>query len=228
MSGVHDVGGRRGLGPIVTEDDEPPFHAPWEGRMHGIAVTCQVSGLNFTAEQRATIETMSEAAYAKTTYYEKWLWAYEKLLDAKGIVTAAEMEQRIADQAYEAFADHPKEPENPSEYAAKVRSVIMGGTPHDRPLDRAAKFKRGDKVRTRNLQTTSHNRLPSYAKNKLGVIEEYFGAHCHPEAHAGGKGDVPEHLYAVKFDAVELWGAEGEGKLDAFYVDLFENYLDAA
>jgi nitrile hydratase len=104
----------------------------------------------------------------------------------------------------------------------------MGGTPHDRPLDRAAKFKPGDKVRTKNLQTTSHNRLPSYAKNKLGVIQEYFGAHCHPEAHAGGKGDVPEHLYAVKFDAVELWGVEAEGKNDAFYVDLFEDYLDAA
>jgi nitrile hydratase subunit beta len=228
MSSVHDVGGKPGLGPIVSESDEPPFHAPWEGRMHGIAVTCQVSGLNMTAEQRATIETMSEAAYSGTTYYEKWLWAYEKLLDAKGIVTAAEMEQRIAEQGVEEIPTHPKEPANPSAYAAKVRSIILGGTPHDRPIDRAPKFKPGDAVRTKNLETTTHNRLPGYVKNKLGVVEVYFGAHCHPEAHAAGKGDVPEHLYAVRFAATELWGSDAESPSDAFYVDLFEDYLDFA
>jgi nitrile hydratase len=228
MSSVHDVGGKHGLGPIVIEADEPPFHAPWEGRMHGIAVTCQVSGLNVTAEQRATIETMSQAAYRDTSYYEKWLWAYEKLLDAKGIVTAAEMEQRIAEQGFEEIPAHPKEPANLSEYAAKVRNIILGGTPHDRPIERPPKFKPGDEVRTENLETTTHNRLPGYVKSKSGVVEVYIGAHCHPEAHAAGKGDIPEHLYTVKFAATELWGADVEGKSDVFYVDLFEDYLEPA
>ena len=50
MDSIHDVGGKHGLGPVIAEPDEPPFHAPWEGRMHGIAVACQVHGVNTTPE----------------------------------------------------------------------------------------------------------------------------------------------------------------------------------
>lgn len=228
MNSIHDVGGKHGLGPVATENNEPPFHAPWEGRMHGIAVTCQVSGCNTTSEQRSAIENMPHALYLETSYYEKWLIAYEKILDAKGIVTTAEMEKRIAEQGLAEIPAHPKEPSNPSEYAKKVRKIILGGTPHDRPIDRAPRFKAGDTVRTKNRHPTSHCRIPGFAKDKFGVVEVYHGAHCHPEAHAAGKGDVPEHLYAVKFAATELWGPDAEGKSDAVYVDLFEDYLEPA
>ena len=37
MDGVHDIGGRQGFGPIAVDENEEPFHAPWEGRMLGIA-----------------------------------------------------------------------------------------------------------------------------------------------------------------------------------------------
>ena len=60
--------------------------------MHGIAVTCQVTGVNSTPEQRTTIENMSPALYLSTTYYEKWLYAYETLLNQKGVVTTAVFE----------------------------------------------------------------------------------------------------------------------------------------
>jgi nitrile hydratase len=138
------------------------------------------------------------------------------------------MEKRIAEQGLAEIPAHPKEPSNPSEYAKKVRKIILGGTPHDRPLDRAPKFKAGDTVRAKNRHPTSHCRIPGFAKDKFGVVEVYHGAHCHPEAHAAGKGDVPEHLYAVKFAATELWGPDAEGKSDAVYVDLFEDYLEPA
>jgi nitrile hydratase len=59
MNGIHDIGGRHGLGAVTLEPDEPPFHAPWEGRTHGIALSCQISGANTTAEQRSAIENMS-------------------------------------------------------------------------------------------------------------------------------------------------------------------------
>ena len=33
MNGVHDMGGMHGFGKIEPEVNEPPFHAPWEGRV---------------------------------------------------------------------------------------------------------------------------------------------------------------------------------------------------
>ncbi len=30
MNGIHDMGGMHGFGPVVVEEDEPVFHAPWE------------------------------------------------------------------------------------------------------------------------------------------------------------------------------------------------------
>ena len=33
MDGIHDMGGMDGFGPIPIEQDEPVFHAPWEGRV---------------------------------------------------------------------------------------------------------------------------------------------------------------------------------------------------
>ena len=227
MNGIHDIGGKHGFGPIVPEADEPPFHAPWEGRMHGIAVTCQVTGVNSTPEQRTTIENMSPALYLSTSYYEKWLYAYEKILNDKSVVTTAELNKRVQEQADQRMVAHPDAPSNPSAYAKKLRTVLYNGTPHDRPLDRPAKFKAGDHVRPKNINTVDHTRLPSFTKGKLGMIEVYHGAHCHHEALAAGKGDVPEHLYAVKFTGDELWGHDGRST-DAVYVDLFENYLDFA
>ena len=33
MNGVHDMGGMHGFGRVQAEANEPPFHAPWEGRV---------------------------------------------------------------------------------------------------------------------------------------------------------------------------------------------------
>lgn len=227
MNSIHDVGGRHGLGRVIAEQNEPPFHAPWEGRMHGIAVTCQVSGANFTAEQRSTIENMGHAAYLNTSYYEKWLYAYETILANKGIISKAEIDQRVAEQAAAPMVAHPAEPAHLSPYGQKLKTVLYGGTPHDRPILREPKFKPGDRVHTLNRNPTTHSRLPAFVRDKDGVVEIHHGAHCHPEAHVGGRGDVPEHLYAVKFEAETLWGPDAEAGASVVYVDLFEDYLEA-
>ncbi|MQG72825.1 MAG: nitrile hydratase subunit beta [SAR202 cluster bacterium] len=39
MSGVHDIGGSSGFGPVTDHSKaEPTFHEPWEGRAFGGAV----------------------------------------------------------------------------------------------------------------------------------------------------------------------------------------------
>jgi nitrile hydratase subunit beta len=228
MDSIHDIGGKHGLGPVIAEADEPAFHAPWEGRMHGIAVACQIYGINSTPEQRATIENMPHWLYLTTSYYEKWLYCYEKILEAKGVVKPGEIDRQIAAQSVPPIVDHPSMPDTPSDAAKTMHRVIYGGTPHDRPLARPPAFKPGDVVFAKNRHPTTHTRLPGYVKGKPGVIEVYHGAHCHHEALAEGRGDAPEHLYAVKFLAKDLWGPDAEQPDDAFYVDLFEDYLTPA
>jgi nitrile hydratase beta subunit len=227
MRGIHDIGGMHGLGPIETEENEPPFHAPWEGRMHGIAVTCQVSGVNTTPEQRTTIEKMSPALYLSTTYYEKWLYAYETILADKGIVSRKELETRVAEQAAAKMVEHPPEPAELTEYGKTLRHVLYTGTPHDRPIDAAPQFKTGDKVRAKLIQANHHTRLPGFTMGKTGTIEVHHGAHCQHEALATGGGELADHLYAVKFTSNELWGEDGTDG-DAVFVDLFEMYLEPA
>ena len=36
MNGIHDMGGMHGFGPVMREEDEPLFHAPWEARVMAI------------------------------------------------------------------------------------------------------------------------------------------------------------------------------------------------
>ena len=33
MNGVHDMGGMHDMGPIQPQQNEPVFHARWEGRI---------------------------------------------------------------------------------------------------------------------------------------------------------------------------------------------------
>ena len=36
MNGIHDMGGMQDMGPIKYEENEPVFHAPWEGRVYAM------------------------------------------------------------------------------------------------------------------------------------------------------------------------------------------------
>ena len=38
MNGAHDMGGMQAFGPVPYEENEPVFHASWEGRTVGITI----------------------------------------------------------------------------------------------------------------------------------------------------------------------------------------------
>src|SRR5947209_3993867 len=44
-----------------------------------------------------------------------------------------------------------------------------------------ARFKIGDRVRTKNIHPATHTRLPRYARGKLGVVEMQHGCHMYPD-----------------------------------------------
>jgi nitrile hydratase len=91
----------------------------------------------------------------------------------------------------------------------------------------APRFKAGDRVRTKNLNPTSHTRLPRYARDKVGLVDRDHGVFIFADAHAASGRKVPQHCYSVRFEGAELWGADA-GPRDAIYVDLFEPYLEPA
>ena len=52
----------------------------------------------------------------------------------------------------------------------------------------------------------------------------YHKAHVFPDSNAQGEGENPQHLYAVRFKARDVFGANTDDDLQA---DLFEPYLEA-
>jgi nitrile hydratase len=69
--------------------------------------------------------------------------------------------------------------------------------------------------------------LPRYARGKSGTIERDHGGFVFPDTNAHFAGEHPQHVYSVRFDARELWGAEG-GQQDAVYVNLWDAHLEPA
>jgi nitrile hydratase subunit beta len=94
----------------------------------------------------------------------------------------------------------------------------------ERPASGPARFKAGDPVRTRNINPTTHTRLPRYARGKLGTVEAVRGCHVFPDTAAVGGGNNPQWLYAVVFTARELWGEEADPSIK-LSIEAFEPYL---
>ena len=107
----------------------------------------------------------------------------------------------------------------------------MNGSPYTRD-GAAPSFAVGTQVSTRKPARNvavpgGHTRLPAYAAGAVGEIVLRHGAHVFPDSNAHFKGEAAEPLYAVRFTAQELWGAEAEGD-DEMVLDLWQSYLERA
>src|SRR5450631_3002919 len=92
MNGAHDMGGVHGFGPVVPEADEPTFHAEWEGRVFGLALTAGRAGQWNIDMGRFARENRPPADYLAKSYYEIWLAGLEAMLAERGLVSADEIE----------------------------------------------------------------------------------------------------------------------------------------
>ena len=106
-------------------------------------------------------------------------------------------------------------------------ALIARGNPVKRNVAVAARFQVGQHVRGRNINPTTHTRLPRYARGKLGTIEAVRGCHVFPDSSAVGAGDNPQWLYAVVFAGRELWGEDADPAIKVS-IEAFEPYLDPA
>ena len=97
MNGGHDLGGMHGLGPVAPPAEEPVFHEEWERRCFAITVAAGFIGEWNIDMSRHARERMHPGDYLKTSYYEHWLHGLQILLVERGLLSEAEIEQRIAE-----------------------------------------------------------------------------------------------------------------------------------
>jgi nitrile hydratase len=210
------MGGMTNFGPISPEVDEPLFHADWERRVLGM-VRNVVDGQYNWDEFRFSIERLDPIVYLSSTYYERWLSALERYLIEKGVTTAAEVRERTAGAAPRPGV--PPEVADPSGH---------GDVAADLPeVSDTPRFRAGDQVRARNIHPAGHTRFPRYVRDKRGTIDRFLGRFVLPDTNALGLGKHMQPVYAVRFDARELWG-ESVRAGDSVCVDLWEGYLQPA
>ncbi|PYU32409.1 MAG: nitrile hydratase subunit beta [Acidobacteria bacterium] len=219
MNGVHDMGGMQDMGPIQADKNEPVFRERWEARifaMNRAMGAWRKWNLDASRHER---ELIPPAEYLRMSYYEKWLSGLVELLAKSGLVTRAEIESGTP----EAGSSRATPPLT----AEMVPAMIARGTPANRDVPVAARFKAGQRVRGRNINPTGHTRLPRYARGKLGTVERDHGVFVFPDTNAHFEGEKPQHLYSVRFAARELWG-DAAAPRDAVYVNLWDDHLEPA
>src|SRR5437763_16418740 len=89
------MGGMHGFGRVVEPGDELVYHERWEPRVFAIQMLIGLEGLGAGPGGRAVREEMEPAAYLAASYYERWLFSAERLLERKGTIAPGEIERMI-------------------------------------------------------------------------------------------------------------------------------------
>lgn len=215
--GAHDMGGVKGFGKVEPEQNEPPFHAEWERRAFALTLAMAMPGGWNLDMARSAREDRPADDYLGKSYYEIWFAALERMMKERGLVSDKDV-----------AAGHAA---TPAKSVTRILSrddvakVLYRGGPSAREPSAPARFKIGDRVRMKMMAPPTHTRLPRYVRGHVGVIELNHGCHVFPDTHALGQGEQPQWLYAVRFDARELWGAEADPS-SSVSVDAWESYLE--
>ena len=115
----------------------------------------------------------------------------------------------------------------PALKATNVDQALRKGGSARREDTTAPRFTPGQGVTVRNLNPLGHTRVPRYIRGRSGTVERDHGVFVLPDTHAAGTGPSPQHVYSVRFEAREVWGAQAPGN-EAIYIDLWDDYLDPA
>ncbi len=217
MDGIHDMGGMDGFDDIHVEQNEPPFHEAWEGRVMALQRAMSFADAWNIDHARYAQERIRPDIYLAASYYQRWALAMETNVVERGLAGADELQVGHALRPGKAL---------PRKFTADlVPEKLTRGTFYREP-QAPAHFKIGDRVRTKNIHPKAHTRLPRYARGKVGAIERCQGCHMYPDSVASNLGDNPQWLYTVVFNGRELWGLDGDSNLKVS-IEAFEPYLEA-
>lgn len=225
MNSLHDIGGMDGFGPVRVEQDEPVFHADWEGRVRALHTLVRSRGLYNGHESRYAIERIDPVYALAASYYQKWLFRLEAFLLDKNVLSREELDAKTS----ELFLGRTQEPNlNPYRrmvepiHSSQRKRLVEGSpsSPQDSPTYRA-----GDRVRARLESPIGHTRIPRYVRGKEGVVERVTGHFVLPDKKAMEDQDVCLPVYLVRFNARDLWGADAPVS-DKLYIELWESYIE--
>lgn len=216
---VHDMGGMHGFGNIPLEENEPVFHATWEGRVLGLMMTTGPHLKGNIDNTRSQSEMLPAAQYLSLAYYERWFVRLERECKNKGLVSVQDLATLWDGD------DLPSNPVATPLSAEDVRRNFAEGRSYVRQLDKPAQFAVGDQVRAKNMNPKGHTRLPRYARGKTGVITAEHGGQIFPDTNATLSNGAAERLYTVRFRATDLWGPSVNPN-DTVCIDLWEPYLE--
>ncbi len=217
MNGVHDLGGMHGMGSIEPELNEPVFHEVWEARVFALRRAMGAWKRWNIDATRYEVELVPPADYLRLSYYARQFEAFLKILVKRGLVSQREIDTFTADPGT------PKA--EPALTVEKALALVKNGVPTSRDAPAAARFKSGERIRTRNLNPIGHTRLPRYARGKAGVVLRDHGVFVFPDTNAQFQGEKPQRLYSVRFTVRELWGDQAAPQ-DSVYLDLWDDYLE--
>ncbi|MFF3467793.1 nitrile hydratase subunit beta [Streptomyces sp. NPDC001984] len=220
MEGIADMGGTQGWGPVhPPRRDEPVFEEDWQRKAFALAILSSriaCGGINTDAFRHA-LERLDRAAYLDEGYYGRWLNAGELMLTERAILAPGAIEARARNLRGEQVEEPPvPEPDRPH-YAPTAEGSL-------RSVDAAPAFGVGRRVRAKNMSVPGHTRLPGYIRGHVGVVEVIQPAAVLPDTNAHFLGENPQHVYSVRFDSRELWGADAEPF--ALTVEMYESYLE--
>ena len=219
MNGAQDLGGMHGFGPVEPEKNEPVFHGEWEKRAFALTLAMGMPGQWNLDMCRAARESIPPPQYLRKTYYDIWFTALEKMMLERGLVTQDDI-----------AAGHTVTPPLSDRKVLKsddVAKVLYRGGSTIRDADSKPLFAVGDRVRTKNINPTTHTRLPRYVRGHAGTVERLLGNHVFPDSNSTGAGENPHWLYTVTFNARDLWGPQGDPTVSVS-VDAWEPYLEKA
>lgn len=226
MNGVFDLGGTDGLGPVLTDDDEPIFRAEWEKIAFSMFAPSFRAGLFNLDQFRHSIERMDPAEYLLSNYYEHWVHAIEHFGAEAGMIDPAELDERTR-----FYAENPDAPlplrEDP-ELLAFIDAVAAAGATAARDSDDVAAYSVGDVVTVAADSPAGHTRRARYVRGRTGVVTGVHGTYIYPDRAGNTGDDTPEHLYTVRFTARELWGETTADPNGAVYFDVWAPYLTLA
>jgi nitrile hydratase beta subunit len=225
VNGIHDLGGKDGLGAVAPPPPgvEPVWKAEWEKAAHAMFPLAFRAGHFGLDEFRFAMEQMEPVEYLSSAYYEHWLHAVEHYGVRAGALDPAEIEKRF--QYYLENPDAPLPDHQDPALVEFIEAVIPAGASAARDTGKVAKFAVGDRVTVVADAPKGHTRKASYVRGKTGVIELAHGEMIYPDAAGNGHGEAPEHVYTVLFTNEELWGPEAAEPNGSVTFDVWEPYI---
>lgn len=215
MNGPHDMGGMQCYGPVLPEADEPLFHADWEKKVLALTVAMGATGNWNIDMSRHARECLEPVQYLSSSYYQIWTAALENLLIKHGLASAEELTTGQVLEAGKSLTNVPD--------GDRMVAALGERHPYDRKSDGVSRFRLGETVHTLNINPVGHTRLPRYARGKSGTVERICGCHVFPDSNAHGRGENPQWLYTVGFEASELFGGDTN---HIVMIDCWEPYLE--